>query len=78
MDNTIDGSWFQPQRAPEQKLWAAVLEAAVEDALTHKDPDEKEAARRWFMDAGNNFKLVCDLADFDPDYIRKRVLSLLN
>lgn len=65
-------------RTPEQKLWMAVLETAVEDALTNKDPEEKEAARNWFRQGGSHFKLVCDLADFNPEYVRSRILTLLN
>ncbi|MBF0602693.1 MAG: hypothetical protein HQL07_03250 [Nitrospirae bacterium] len=64
--------------SPEQKLWIAVLETAVDDALTHKDPEEKEAARKWFREGGTHFKFVCDLADFDPDYLRKQVMRLIN
>lgn len=78
MKNMVESFTESGNRSPEQKLWIAVLEIAVEDALTNKDPDEKEAARRWFREGGSHFKFVCDLADFDPDYVRKQVMRLIN
>ena len=62
---------------PEQKLWMAVLETALDDALSHKDPIQKEKARRWFRDGGANFRLVCDLANFDASFVRKKILSVI-
>ncbi|MBF0146754.1 MAG: hypothetical protein HQL84_11730 [Magnetococcales bacterium] len=78
MKNQVESFTQNLSVTPEQKLWIAVLETAVEDALTHKDPDEKEAARKWFREGGSHFKFVCDLADFDPDYVRKQVMRLIN
>lgn len=78
MKNRLDAFTQDTPYTPEQKLWIAVLETAVEDALAHKDPDEKEAARNWFREGGTHFKFVCDLADFDPDYVRKQVMRLIN
>lgn len=71
-------SFWQPSAiTAEQRLWLAVLETAFEDALGHNDPRQKESARRWFLDGGRNFKLVCDLANFDAGFVRKRALSII-
>lgn len=69
--------WFAPAMEPEQKLWMAVLETALDDALSNKDPILMENARRWFLDGGQNFKLVCDLANFDPSFVRKKILPII-
>ena len=69
--------WFASAMEPEQKLWMAVLEAALDDALMNKDPYQKEKAQRWFREGGQNFRLVCDLANFDPSFVRKRILPIL-
>ncbi|MBF0108552.1 MAG: hypothetical protein HQL76_05200 [Magnetococcales bacterium] len=78
MKSRVESFTQSASLSPEQKLWIAVLETAVEDALTHKDPDEKEAARKWFREGGSHFRFVCDLADFDPEYVRKQVMRLIN
>lgn len=70
--------WFAPAMEPEQKLWMAVLETALDDALSSKDPVQMEKARRWFRDGGQNFKLVCDLANFDPSFVRKKILPIID
>ncbi len=64
--------WYVPESTAEQRLWIAVLETAFEDALSSKNPDDKESACRWFRDGGRNFKLVCDLANFDAGFVRRR------
>ena len=70
--------WFAPAMEPEQKLWMAVLETALDDALSTKDPIQMEKARSWFRDGGANFKLVCDLANFDASFIRKKILPIID
>ncbi len=62
----------------EQKLWVAVLETALNDALSNENPVRKETARRWFREGGPNFKLVCDLANFDPGFVRMKILSVID
>ncbi|MBF0399501.1 MAG: hypothetical protein HQL90_01895 [Magnetococcales bacterium] len=62
----------------EQKLWIAVLEAALHDALSNKDPSKRQEAREWFRDGGQNFELVCDLADFDAGFVRRKILSVFD
>lgn len=73
-----ENAWSKSNFAPEQMLWSAVLETALSDALTHKDPTEKERAIRWFKDGGQHFRMVCDLANYEPSFVQKRVLSLVN
>ncbi|MEO5349024.1 MAG: hypothetical protein H7836_05210 [Magnetococcus sp. YQC-3] len=69
--------WLSNFMEAEQKLWMAVLENALNDALSCHDRVEQIRARRWFQDAGAGFQLVCDLANFDPCYVRRKVLSMI-
>ncbi|MBF0401191.1 MAG: hypothetical protein HQL80_06035 [Magnetococcales bacterium] len=62
----------------EQKLWVAVLETALNDALAGDNPSRMETARRWFREGGQNFKLVCDLANFDASFVRKKILTVID
>ncbi|MEO5363220.1 MAG: hypothetical protein H7838_06305 [Magnetococcus sp. DMHC-8] len=72
------GFWVSPLMEAEQKLWVAVLETALNDALSNDNPARRETARRWFREGGQNFKLVCDLANFDPGFVRMKILSVID
>ena len=62
----------------EQKLWVAVLDEALKDALSGETPSKKETARRWFREGGHHFQLVCDLANFDANFVRRKILSIID
>lgn len=74
---TSRGFWVSPLMEAEQKLWVAVLETALNDALSCDNPSRMETARRWFREGGQNFKLVCDLANFDASFVQKKILSVI-
>ncbi len=77
------GQWHQPERTTEQNLWAAVLVQMVEDGLSAKPlgphDHDRRIARSWFTDPGfsKDFAMVCDMAGFDPQFIRDRFKNLL-
>ncbi|MEO5350270.1 MAG: hypothetical protein H7836_11560 [Magnetococcus sp. YQC-3] len=77
MQQSSRGFWISPLMEAEQKLWVAVLETALNDALSNDNPSRMETARRWFREGGQNFKLVCDLANFDASFVRKKILAVL-
>ncbi|MBF0461127.1 MAG: hypothetical protein HQL87_07010 [Magnetococcales bacterium] len=56
----------------------AVLETALHDALLSQDPSLMRSARRWFREGGQNFELVCDLADFDASFVQRKILCLFD
>jgi hypothetical protein len=67
---------------PEKKLWRAVICQALYDALSDLEgrqitSKEKEMAESWFVNNTGNFKRACECADFDPDYLSKKVCELL-
>ncbi|MEO5341505.1 MAG: hypothetical protein H7837_13485 [Magnetococcus sp. MYC-9] len=72
------GFWVSPLMEAEQRLWVAVLETALKDALSGETPTRKETAKRWFREGGEHFQLVCDLANFDAGLVRSKVLLVID
>jgi len=54
--------------SPLQRLWAAVILRAVQDAR-----NGDQGARRFFMDPGSNFETACYFLTWDPEKIRKKL-----
>ena len=59
---------------PELKLWRAVLRLAAEDAVKDKfkNMDGRnaiDAARSWFLNPTSNFFMVCNYAEYEPEYV---------
>ena len=66
----------------ERALWAAVVYQAALDATREFPPSLPESerhecrkARIWFEQGGSDFRQVCDLAGYDPDWLREKFLS---
>ena len=66
----------------EAALWAAVITQALMDALHRPTTAEakyfKHEATIWLTESSRDFRMVCECAGFDPDYVRrmaKRALS---
>jgi hypothetical protein len=78
---------------PEKDLWVAVLCRAVLDAckgppdldmtrpanITHKNHYhyERDQARHFFMEGGTHFRLICELAGRNPEYVQARVRKVI-
>ena len=78
---------------PEKDLWIAVLCRAVLDAckgppdldmkvkanVTHKNNYKfnHEQARHFFMEGGSHFRLICEMAGRNPDYVQSRIRKIL-
>jgi len=78
---------------PEKDLWIAVLCRAVLDAckgppdldmtrpanITHKNHYhyDRDQARHFFMEGGAHFRLICEMAGRNPDYVQTRVRKVL-
>lgn len=67
-------------------LWQAVLLKAIDDATrvrVHRTPYAQAgpsarnqiAARNWLLAGGNDFELVCQLADLEPERVTTWVQS---
>ena len=78
---------------PEKDLWVAVLCRAVLDAckgppeldmtrpanVPHKNlyGYNRRAARHFFTEGGSHFRLVCEMAGRNPDYVQTKVRTVI-
>ena len=78
---------------PEKDLWGAVLCRAALDAckgppqldmtskanISHHNhyKYDREAARHFFMEGGTHFRLICELAGRNPDYVQRKVKKII-
>ncbi len=75
----------QHHHSAERQLWCAVLDRAMQDAMdriaTVSGPLERQKlrqeARDWFFRNGDDFRVACESAGYDPDYLRSRILSMI-
>ena len=78
---------------PEESLWVAVLTRAVLDAckgppdldmtrkanIPHKNHYhfDRDQARHFFLEGGTHFKLICEMAGRDPDYVQQKMRKMI-
>ena len=78
---------------PEKDLWVAVLCRAVLDAckgppdldmtrpanITHKNHYhfDRDQARHFFRDGGPHFRLICEMAGRNPEYIQGKIQKVI-
>ena len=78
---------------PEKDLWVAVLCRAVLDAckgppdldmtrpanITHKNHYhyDRDQARHFFKEGGPHFRLICELAGRNPDYVQTQIKKVI-
>ena len=78
---------------PEKDLWVAVLCRAALDAckgppdldmtrkanVSHKNNYHynRDQARHFFIDGGYHFRLICDMAGRNPEYVQAKVKKVL-
>ena len=78
---------------PEKDLWVAVLCRAVLDAckgppdldmklpcnVSHRNyyNYNREAARHFFLEGGAHFKLICEMAGRNPEYVQGRIKQVI-
>ena len=72
---------------PERNLWRNVLIVALEDALGrhalnknygYSRSSSAELSRSYFTEPNGDFKMVCNLAGFDHEYIRMKAKQYFN
>lgn len=54
------------EKYAEQNLWKAVIVHAWREAIRS---NKNERAHEWFKRDNRNFRLVCELAGLDPDFV---------
>ena len=78
---------------PEKELWVAVLCRAALDAckgppdldmtrpanITHKNhyDYDRDQARHFFTEGGSHFRLICELAGRNPQYVQDKVRKVI-
>ena len=78
---------------PEKDLWVAVLCRAVLDACkgppqldmskyanhSHKNlyTFDRDQARHFFMEGGNYFRHICEMAGRNPDYVQAKIRKII-
>ena len=78
---------------PERSLWVAVLSRAALDACkgppmlnmdlkcnrSHQNiyTYDRDQARHFFIDGGSHFRLICEMAGRNPDYVQQKVRKVL-
>lgn len=65
----------------EQALWRAVITQALMDASSQSKKMElqyeKSQAHCWLTGFSEDFRTVCDYADYDPHYVRENAVVAL-
>ena len=78
---------------PEKDLWVAVLTRAALDAckgpprlnmdlrsnVTHKNnyTYDRDQARHFFLEGGRHFRMICEMAGRNPEYIQGRIRKVI-
>jgi len=78
---------------PEKDLWVAVLTRAVLDAckgppaldlsrranISHHNhyKFDRDQARHFFLEGGPHFKLICEMAGRDPEYVQAKIRTVI-
>ena len=59
---------------PEEKLFSAVLSQAVHDVFSnHVERLDKEQAKEFLTQNNWHFKMICEFAGRDPDYVTRKM-----
>ena len=59
---------------PEERLFGAVLSQAVHDVFSdHVDKLDKRQAREFLTQNTWHFKMICELAGRNPDYVIRKM-----
>ena len=68
-------------RTPEQRMFLNVITQAIHDAA-YKGEDRyysyhRDQARAWLVSNSIDFRVICRLADLDPDYTHLKMSKAL-
>tara|TARA_R100000687_G_C6403371_1_gene142970 strand:+ start:161 stop:523 length:363 start_codon:yes stop_codon:yes gene_type:complete len=64
-------------RNPLLELWSAVLYTAIDDAFNQVRIAEARHALAWLKGCGEDFRLVCEYANRDPEYVHRKLIKKL-
>ena len=76
--NSTDIYTTDKSNCPEKRLFVAVLSQAVHDAFSdHVGAIEKRAARGFLKSDSEDFKLICELAGRNSDYVKEKIRKMV-
>jgi hypothetical protein len=59
---------------PEKRLFTAILSQAVHDAFSSHVPGfEKQAARSFLTSNSRDFRLICEMAGRNSNYVKEKI-----
>ena len=59
---------------PEEKLCAAILSQAAHDVVSpHIGRLERDAAKAFFINKSERFRIICEMAGREPQYVHERM-----
>ena len=59
---------------PEEKLCAAILSQAAHDVVSpHVGRLERDAAKAFFINKSERFRIICEMAGREPQYVHERM-----
>ncbi len=61
---------------PETAFWRAVAARAWADALNEIPSRDRDEARRWLTGFSSDFRIVCHLANIDPESLLARAREM--
>ena len=68
--HTIGGQ----NKTPEERLFIAVLSQAVHDVFSeHVERIDRQQAKEFLTQNNWHFKMICELAGRDPDYVTRKM-----
>ena len=69
------GGWINshPELSSEFRLWRSVISQAISDVYLD-NPKHKLEVMEW-LDT-DDFETVCDLADLNPDFVKKAIRNI--
>jgi len=62
-------------KTPEQDLWICVLSKAAHDAIFSSDWFESKRAIEWFKTNRADFRIVCEMAGANPQYVFNKMVK---
>lgn len=70
------------QAQPEQALWRAVILQMITDALSNSQKRDhlrfKKDAWHWLTSHSRDFRIVCDYAGYDPEWLQEQINQFLS
>ena len=75
--NSSTTGFVGERKDPIKELWSAVLYTAITDAFNQVRIPEARSALAWLKGYSEDFRLVCEYANRDPEYVHRKLIKKL-